>query len=338
MDDEIRYERHVKRVFRIPLLVLQPLLLVIWPLSLVSNPLIADPYQLRYLGILVLLLCSVLLLARARSARLMSLAFTGNIWVIAFAFRVQINDCGPLGHYWNLPIALLITLGTCGMTYRISAYLITLAGSWLILFIGLDRLAPATMPGQLVAILVGVTLAIGIAYNYVNSHWMRRTFSLKERYRLMAETDALTGIANRRKLLAQLEEAVRISRDSPCHFAMLDIDNFKAINDLWGHQTGDEVLIALADEISHLDPVLSVGRLGGEEFGILAQGVDQARLDGLLDELRTRLARRPRQAITFSAGVTQAHPGEPITELMRRSDEALYQAKRQGKDRVVWSS
>lgn len=338
MDDEIRYELHVKRVFRIPLLVLQPLLLTVWPLSLLVNPFITNPYQWRYLAVMALMVSASALLIMARRVRLISLAFACNIWVIAFAFRVQIDDSGPLGQYWSLPIALLITLGTCGITHRVSTYLIILAGSWFILFVGHSQLAPATMPIQLIAILVGATLAIGIAYNYVNSHWMRRTYSLKERYRRMAETDALTGIANRRKLLSQLEEAVHASRDLPCHFAMLDIDNFKAINDLWGHQTGDEVLVTLADEISHLDPVLSVGRLGGEEFGILAQGVDQEQLDRLLGELRTRLARRPRQAITFSAGVTRAHPGEPITELMRRSDEALYQAKRQGKDRVVWSS
>lgn len=336
MNDEIRYELHVKRVFRIPLLVLQPLLLTIWPLSLLVNPFITDPYQWRYLAVLALMVSASALLIRARTTRMMSLAFTGNIWVIAFAFRVQIDDCGPLGHYWNLPVALLITLSTCGMTYRISDYLITLAGSWLILFIGLDRLAPDTMPGQLVAILVGATLGIGIAYNYVNSHWMRRTYSLKERYRLMAETDALTGIANRRKLLSQLEEALNVSRDLPCHFAMLDIDDFKAINDLWGHQVGDDVLIMLATEIDHLDPALSVGRLGGEEFGILARGMEPQRLVKLLEELRSRLTRHQQQAVTFSAGVARMRPGEPIAELMRRSDEALYQAKRQGKDQVVW--
>jgi len=337
MDDEIRYERHVKRIFRIPLLVLQPLLLTVWPLSLLVNPFITNPYQWRYLAVMVLMVSASALLIMARTARMMSLAFTGNIWMIAFAFRIQIDDSGPLGQYWSLPIALLITLGTCGMTYRVSAYLITLAGSWFILFVGNAQLAPATMPAQLVFILVGATLGIGIAYNYVNSHWMRRTYSLKERYRRMAETDALTGIANRRKLLLQLEEALGVSRELPCHFAMLDIDNFKAINDLWGHQVGDDVLITLATEIEHLDPALSVGRLGGEEFGILARGMEQQRLVNLLEELRSRLARRQQHAVTFSAGVARMRPGEPIVELLRRSDEALYLAKRQGKDRVIWA-
>jgi len=337
MDDEIRYERHVKRIFRIPLLVLQPLLLTVWPLSLLVNPFITNPYQWRYLAVMALMVSASALLIMARTARMMSLAFTGNIWMIALAFRIQIDDSGPLGQYWSLPIALLITLGTCGMTYRVSAYLITLAGSWFILFVGNAQLAPATMPAQLVFILVGATLGIGIAYNYVNSHWMRRTYSLKERYRLMAETDALTGIANRRKLLLQLEEALGVSRELPCHFAMLDIDNFKAINDLWGHQVGDDVLITLATEIEHLDPALSVGRLGGEEFGILARGMEQQRLVNLLEELRSRLARRQQHAVTFSAGVARMRPGEPIVELLRRSDEALYLAKRQGKDRVIWA-
>ncbi|KTS77444.1 diguanylate cyclase [Pseudomonas oryzihabitans] len=334
----MRYERHVKRIFRLPLLVLQPLILLIWPLSLLNNPLIDTPYQPRYLAVLVLLLAVTALLCLARSARMMNIAFTGNIWALAFAFRLEMNDSGELGLYWNLPIAILITLGTCGMTYRLKDYLITLSGAWFILFVGQEQLAPATMPRQLVWMLVVTTLAIGIAYNYVNSHWMRRTFSMKERYRILAETDALTGIANRRKLLVELEALIDSSSERPCHFVMLDVDDFKSINDRHGHQGGDEVLIALATAMRTLDPALSVGRLGGEEFGILAQGLSNARLDELLERLRTGLACHPLQPITFSAGAIRMQLGESLSDLLRRVDEALYLAKRQGKDRVVWSS
>lgn len=109
MNDEIRYERHVRRIFRIPLLVLQPLILLIFPLSLLSNPLIGSPFKPRYFAVMVLLLAVTALLCLARSARMMNIAFTGNIWALAFAFRIEINDGGALGHYWNLPIAILTT-------------------------------------------------------------------------------------------------------------------------------------------------------------------------------------------------------------------------------------
>ncbi|GAC1039685.1 GGDEF domain-containing protein [Pseudomonas sp. No.117] len=337
MNDEIRYERHVRQIFRVPLLVLQPLILVTWPLSLFINPLIGSPYKPRYFAIMALLLGVTALLGMARSARLMTFAFACNIWALALAFRLEINDGGALGHYWNLPIAILATLGTCGLTYRLRDYLIVLAGTWFILFIGQDHLAPVPMPRQLVWLLISATLAIGIAYNHVNSNWMRRTFILKERYRILAETDALTGIANRRKLLEQLDSLVNARGEQPAHFVMLDVDDFKGINDRLGHQGGDEALIVLAKEMRSLHPALAIGRLGGEEFGILADGLDATRLGELLARLRTALAQREGHPITFSAGAVRLQREESLSDLLRRADEALYRAKRQGKDQVVWA-
>lgn len=338
MDDENRYELHVRRVLRTPLLVLQPLMLVMWPLSLLSNPLIGSPYKPRYFAVMLLLLGVSALLSVVRSARLMSLAFTGNIWVLAFAFRIQINDAGDAGLYWNLPVALVFGLGTCGLTYRLSHYLLTLLGTLFILFVGQDQLVPAAMPGPLVGLLLAVALAIGIAYNHASSQGMRRTFSLKERYRLLAETDELTRIANRRKLLREVETALAASQDTPGHFIMLDIDNFKEINDRYGHQVGDEVLIATAREINQLDPALQGGRLGGEEFGLLIRGQDDARVRTLLGTLQTRLAEAAPLGITFSAGVMRLEPNGSLSDLLRRADESLYRAKRQGKDQAVWAA
>lgn len=337
MNDEIRYERHVRQIFRVPRLVLQPLILVIWPLSLLNNPLIGNPYKPRYFAVMLLLLGVTALLSLARSARLMNLAFIGNIWALTFALRIEIDDGGALGHYWNLPVAILVALGTCGLTYRLRDYLIVLAGAWFILFIGQDHLAPVPMPRQLVWLLIGATLALGIAYNHVNSNWMRRTFLLKERYRIMAETDALTGIANRRKLLEQLNTLLGTRGDQPAHFVMLDVDDFKGINDRLGHQGGDEALIVLAQEMRSLHPALAIGRLGGEEFGILADGLEATRLGELLARLRTALARREHHPLTFSAGAVRLQREESLSDLLRRADEALYRAKRQGKDQVVWA-
>ncbi|EHK71170.1 GGDEF domain-containing protein [Pseudomonas psychrotolerans L19] len=241
-----------------------------------------------------------------------------------------------MGHYWNLPVALIIILGTCGLTYRLSHYLITLAGAGFILFIGQARLIPSAMPEQLVGLLVSVALAIGIAYNHANSQWMRRTFRLKERYRILAETDELTRIANRRKLLQQLDAARGESGREARHFVMLDIDNFKEINDRHGHQVGDEVLVATARELDRLDPRLEGGRLGGEEFGLLIRGLDEARISHLLETLCERLAEAAPLGIRFSAGALRLAPELSLNELLRQADEGLYQAKRQGKDQVVW--
>ncbi len=336
MDDDIRYEQHLRRVLRTPLLVLQPLMLVVWPVSLLCNPLIGSAYKPRYLALTLLLLAVSALLSLARGARMMSITFTGNIWALALAFRIEIEDGGALGNHWNLPIALIAILGTSGMTYHLSHYLITLIGAGLILFIGQAHPIPAAMPIQLVGLMMGTALTIGIAYNHVSSQWMRRTFILKERYRLMAETDELTRIANRRKLLQRLSAALKESQRTAAHFVMLDIDNFKQINDQHGHQVGDDVLVTVAREIDQLDPALLGGRLGGEEFGLLAHGLDEAQVSHLLETLRKRLADAEPLGIRFSAGVLRLDPQVSLNESLRRADEGLYQAKRQGKDQVVW--
>lgn len=124
---------------------------------------------------------------------------------------------------------------------------------------------------------------------------------------------------------------------------MLDIDHFKRINDTWGHDVGDQVLrhfAALLQAQVRRDDV--VARLGGEEFVLLLPGLLRDQVGGLLarllDALRAArpLADRPDLAYTCSAGVALVRPGEGAEALLRRADQALYVAKRGGRDRYVF--
>ncbi len=159
-----------------------------------------------------------------------------------------------------------------------------------------------------------------------------------------ARHDALTGVLNRQGMEEALEiEIARVRRkDSSLCLAMLDIDNFKKINDSRGHAAGDEALAHLANVVREaLRPQDTLARYGGEEFvvilpeTVLADGVHA--LQRLQRELTARLflSGQDKILITFSAGVAQLGADETGLEALKRADLAMYQAKRAGKNRVV---
>lgn len=164
----------------------------------------------------------------------------------------------------------------------------------------------------------------------------------------LSSTDGLTGINNRRGFDAALEsEWRRAARNGyPLALAMLDVDHFKAYNDHYGHQAGDQCLRTVADLIAAHGKRTSdlVARYGGEEFSLLAPATDAAHAmeiaQGICDEL-ARLAlphaKSPHGVVTISIGVATAMPDEDVswTTLIERSDRALYRAKQEGRNRAA---
>ena len=173
-----------------------------------------------------------------------------------------------------------------------------------------------------------------------------RVIELESELRRLSEevsTDQLTQVANRRGLMQAFDTArARFERDGqPLAIGLLDVDNFKRLNDELGHTVGDEALRALAGVVGKsLRPDDSVARFGGEEFVVLLPATTVP--DG--QEILTRLQRslsvglfmheRKTVFVTFSAGVTAYRPDEPIERALERADVALYDAKRTGKNRT----
>ncbi|KQO02262.1 MULTISPECIES: sensor domain-containing diguanylate cyclase [Stenotrophomonas] len=150
-------------------------------------------------------------------------------------------------------------------------------------------------------------------------------------------TDPLTGLPNRRALSAALAEAIERGADRPPAVAIVDIDHFKQVNDIHGHDEGDRVLVELAGVLrAHFAGRGMAARYGGEEFVILMPDTPLAQAELQCQYLREAVAHLPMGLpVTISIGLAVQHAGESAQETLRRADAALYQAKAQGRDRVV---
>jgi len=172
---------------------------------------------------------------------------------------------------------------------------------------------------------------------------------LKDALRYMqklAATDSLTGLSNRRHFLdaAQAEFSRSKRYEHNLSILALDIDHFKNVNDTYGHQAGDKVLEAISQCCSDLLRTGDIfGRLGGEEFSILLPNADsesaKVTAQRVLDAVAALEVNYEDQVIHFttSIGIAQVQHCEDLPELMKHSDEALYQAKHNGRNRYeVW--
>ena len=172
---------------------------------------------------------------------------------------------------------------------------------------------------------------------------MLTSFRAAESLRQTAMLDPLTGTLNRRGLFARLDpELERLTRDGHLAVIALDLDHFKRVNDRYGHDIGDLVLQKLSDTIRGQTREHDVfARTGGEEFVIVVTGPEARNAQQLAERIRTALATMrldspaPPVRVTASLGVAVSARSMPLSMLMRGADEALYTAKRAGRDCVV---
>jgi diguanylate cyclase (GGDEF)-like protein len=199
-----------------------------------------------------------------------------------------------------------------------------------------ELLAPR---GQEMALVLGPVMLLVLAFIPIHRAMERRVAALQEdraRMQALAERDPLTGAYNRRAAEAHLAS---LQRDAArTEVILFDIDHFKSINDRHGHGVGDSVLCAVAARCGDRLATRGVlARWGGEEFLVLAD-LDADGEGAVAESLRRALAEAPIEPagrVTASFGSTRLRPGEPTAAALQRADEALYEAKRAGRDRVA---
>jgi diguanylate cyclase (GGDEF)-like protein len=168
---------------------------------------------------------------------------------------------------------------------------------------------------------------------------------LQSRLRDQAERDWLTGLYNRRYLAGELERLGQQGLTGPVTLAVLDIDRFKSVNDRFGHEAGDQVLIRvsrlLCDTLRDTDVVV---RSGGEEFIVLMPHTGERAATACCDRVRQSIAGEVWEAIgdgmelTCCVGIASAQAPQDLAALLRLADQRLYEAKNSGRDRIVGSA
>lgn len=225
--------------------------------------------------------------------------------------------------------------------------------AYLMLLYALLTWAPERVDWRVEVIIVFAYFAVLMIVAYLGSviAGMRSTLKKQnQKLAILASCDPLTQLPNRRSLMEQLaQESARLQRRTPEHnelcISMLDIDHFKHVNDTWGHDAGDAVLIKVSQTLqNNLRQGDFIGRFGGEEFIIIFPESTLQAAALVAERLRAAVAeitfpQLPEGArVTVSQGMANHKSGDNIEITLKRADEALYKAKAEGRNRVVVSS
>jgi len=222
---------------------------------------------------------------------------------------------------------------------------------WLSVTIALVALLPlpASWPGyelrpsielRAAAATLGAVVMAFVALTLICERTERRLRDTLRRLRLLANIDSLTNVPNRRHFHELATLALRHDAPGSATLLMFDIDHFKRINDQLGHAAGDRALrLVSASMIEHLRAHDVAGRHGGDEFVLLLRDTAVAAAGGVAARIVADLQSNAQAAVlpqlSLSFGMVQTLPGEGIADALRRADQALYEAKRQGRSRAV---
>tara|TARA_R110000772_G_scaffold93828_2_gene191511 strand:- start:178 stop:906 length:729 start_codon:yes stop_codon:yes gene_type:complete len=238
------------------------------------------------------------------------------------------ND--PKRRFWRQQIRMAVTVTSL-------AIIISMGLDW---FSNADRTPAALRHSLLMSFIIPAVIA-PLALIYVIRQNLRHLHLLLKVQNL-ANSDDLTGLANRRSFTHQLVERLALADNGLTGLILVDIDWFKHVNDNHGHEAGDEVLCHIARTLEHAAPADAVvARLGGEEFTILCDVASTDELSRIAESLRrateaTRLLYRGKAIhVTISLGLTLARPDDTLSSLLSRADNALYEAKNHGRNRFA---
>jgi diguanylate cyclase (GGDEF)-like protein len=200
--------------------------------------------------------------------------------------------------------------------------------------------APLRWPGRLVVIAAVVVTALVAVRQFIgfrdNARLLRNTRVQEERLQYEVSHDGLTGLANRALFRDQL--ATTLASTGRASVLLVDLDDFKAVNDLLGHDVGDGVLVSVSQLLrAEVEADGLPVRVGGDEFAVLLTAAD-AKPDELAGRLLTALNRpigEHRLLVQASIGIATAVPGATVDSVLRDADVAMYMAKQRGKARFV---
>lgn len=259
------------------------------------------------------------------------LLLLGLVPAILFFLTLSIRDQGLVGVFWCYPAVISVY------------FLLPERKAW-IANVAIFAVALPSIILQIEAGLVARIIITLVMVSALSGMFIRAIERLRRQLELQAATDPLTGVANRSRLAEQLGHAAaqHARTDVPMTLVGFDLDQFKQVNDQKGHAAGDEVLRCFARILKQRRrEVDALFRTGGEEFLMLLYGTGQAGALVLAEEIRRQVESAcwvEDTAVTVSVGVAELRRKESWEDWVKRCDQNLYRAKRQGRNQVVADS
>lgn len=301
-------------------------------------------YETAYfiLGCLVSAVAINLFVLRNGHRKIAAWSYSSVLLVLAI-YLVLSGGAESTGPLWSYPIVVII-ISLLGHLHGFFLSMLAIAVISVILgfgdIYGLTPLYSETFKIRFIATMFALTTLVW-SLEYSRSRAAAMLLGLNKKILTISRRDQLTGLLNRRGLEERFNSEVNRAKRSDQTFclALLDIDDFKLINDRHGHLTGDTILKLIADEVqSEIRSIDTLARWGGEEFVVL---IDKSNLDEslyvsekirkLVQDLKLE-APAMQEQITISIGLAEYQPGQSMLELFDIADNALYLAKRQGKN------
>lgn len=293
---------------------------------------IAVAFSACVLGILL----GILISQRSHNHVFLNIGGFSSILFAGAGFRLLLIAT-ERASYWTLPLGALIAVSIAVIISGPLMYLLLMAVTWKVLDIDFHTSVFSQGHGGWPQLLIGSSILIGLLI----SIFLHRLRYLNQLCTLrlvdMAYQDHLTAIPNRRWFMEAVNLALKRGRLKG-YLLMLDIDDFKRVNDEAGHDTGDAVLRQVGAIIADVAAGLPHGRLGGEEFAVVVRG-RRSEAEAIAKRLLRAVSAAPiaGRRVTLSIGacaIKDDNKDDTISPSMRLADEALYRAKLGGKDRV----
>ena len=249
------------------------------------------------------------------------------------------NDSGILWLFSFPPVVFYILGSAYGIVYFITTIIISAS---LIIFLGAPDYISHYSSEFIQRFIASFFVVSFVSYIHEPSREERqdKIESLNRKLEKLAFTDSLSGLHNRLSIGKILNHLLRKSQRDHVQFSLVlcDIDNFKTINDKYGHTVGDEAISMVSNTLrSSLRGNDYIARWGGEEFLILLDGVDKQKAPGIVERLRKLIQKNTIHEIqlTMSFGVTQSKADDDNTSIINRADDNMYKAKKNGKNCIV---
>ncbi|WP_201313976.1 GGDEF domain-containing protein [Dyella sp. EPa41] len=238
--------------------------------------------------------------------------------------------------FWVIPAGLVITVGMAPVFADGFSYIASSVAVWLVVSWGQVNAMLRMDDANWIVLMTVSGFGLGILLNRLFVAERKKTFLVQRELIRLSFKDALTGINNRRGLMETLQDIHAIASAGDFYFLLIDIDDFKKINDTSGHDVGDRVLIEVASVIGRHAEGYPHGRLGGEEFGVVFNGRADA-AQAFAERIREHVAslRIAGHVVTISIGMARLEASTDLGDTVRLADQGLYEAKQRGKNRYV---